>query len=76
MTNPNKDGLPSMRTYKGQDGDEMLLLNGIENATNAIRRGRSVTAHAYITYRKLIQRVEGLRDALDHREEITGVNDD
>ena len=74
--NPIIDGLPSTRTYKGQDGDEMLLLNGIENATHAIRRGRTVTAHAYNTYRKLIMRVRGLEDALDHREEMQGGNDD
>ncbi len=74
--NPAKEGLPSTRTYKGQDGDEMLLLNGIENATNAIRRGRTVTAHAYSTYRKLIMRVRGLEEALDHRLEIQGGDDD
>jgi len=70
--NPARDGFPAVAKYGTPDGDEMLLLRGVERATHSIRRGHSVSAHAYITYRKLIDRVEALKDALDHREAMQG----
>ncbi len=74
--NPSRDGLPAVAKYGTPDGDEMLLLRGIENATHAIRRGHAVSAHAYQTYRSLITRAEALKSALDHREKMQGGDDD
>jgi len=74
--NPSRDGLHAIANYGAPDGDEMLLLRGIENVTNSIRRGHSVSAHAYVSYRKLIDRVDALKAALDHRETMQGGHDD
>lgn len=74
--NPAKDGLKAVANYGAPDGDEMLLLRGIESATHSIRRGHSVSAHAYTSYRKLIDRVKALEDALDHRIQMQGDTDD
>ena len=76
MTNPATDGLNAIAKFGTPDGEEMLLLRGIENATHAIRRGHAISAHAYVTYRKLIDRVEALKAALDHRLDMQGGNDD
>ena len=74
--NPSRDGLHAIGNYGSPDGDEMLLLRGIESVTGSIRRGHSISAHAYVTYRALIARVEALKDALDHREAMqSGAND-
>lgn len=70
--NPARDGLKAVAQYGTPDGDEMLLLRGVESATNAIRRGHAVSAHAYVTYRKLIERAKALEAALDQRMEMQG----
>ncbi len=74
--NPAKDGLPSTRTYTGPKGEEKLLFLGIEAATKGICKGWEIRAEDYRFYRKLIMRVEGLKTALDAREEMQGGNDD
>ena len=74
--NPAKDGLPSILTYKGKTGDEMLLFLGIQAATTDIWKGRAISADAYRSYRLLIQKVGGLKEALDNRERLQGANDD
>ena len=73
--NPAKDGMPAIVGYKGKTGEEILLFLGIEAATNSVRKGRQISADAYRSYRTLIQRVEGLKAALDHREETQGGDD-
>ncbi len=72
---PAKDGLPAIEGYKGKSGEEVLLFMGIESATTYVRRGRLVSADAYTSYRKLIQRVKALEDALDHRVNWHGGDD-
>lgn len=72
MTNPATEGLKAVAKYGTPDGDEMLLLRGVENATHSIRRGHAVSAHAYNTYRRLIARVKALEEALDDREDMQG----
>ena len=73
---PSKMGLAAIAEYGTPDGDEMLLIRGVESATHSIRRGHAVSAHAYRTYRALIQRVNALEAALNDRERMQGVNDD
>ncbi len=74
--NPSRDGLAATRTYKGKSGDEMLLLLGLEAATNAVWKGREVSPEAYCTYRAVIQRAQGLERALDARIKQMGGEDD
>jgi hypothetical protein len=76
MMNPAKDGLPPIEGYRGKSGEEVLLFMGIESATTYVRRGRRVSADAWNSYRKLIRYVEGLKEALDHREKMQGGKDD
>ncbi len=71
---PAKYGLPATKTYNGPTGEERLLFLGIEMATKAICKGREIPAEDHRFYRKLIQRMEGLKAALDHREEMQGVS--
>ena len=73
--NPMKDGLPALATYTGPKGEDKLLFLGIQAATKGICKGWAVAAEDVRFYRKLIMRVEGLRAALDHREEMQGGND-
>ena len=73
--NPMKDGLPALKTYTGPEGEERLLFLGIEAATKGICKGWAISAEDIRFYRKLIQRVEGLKAALDHREEMQGGDD-
>ncbi len=73
---PERDGLAAVEGYKGKSGEEVLLFMGIESATTYVRRGRLVSSDAYNSYRKLIQRVRALEDALDHRVKMTGGADD
>ena len=74
--NPMKDGLPALATYTGPTGEDKLLFLGIEAATKGICKGWEIKAEDIRFYRKLIQRVEGLKVALDHREEMQGGDDD
>ncbi len=73
--NPAKDGLPALATYTGPTGEDKLLFLGIEAATKSIRKGWKIGAEDYRFYRKMIQRMEGLKEALDHREEMQGGDD-
>ncbi len=74
--NPARDGLPALRTYTGPTGEDKLLFLGIEAATKGICKGWAISAEDIRFYRKLIQRVRGLEDALDHREEMQGGDDE
>ena len=74
--NPMKDGLPALKTFTGPEGEDKLLFLGIETATKGICKGWKISPEDYRFYRKLIMRVEGLRAALDAREEMQGGNDD
>ncbi len=74
--NPAKEGLPALATYTGPQGEERLLFLGLEAATKGICKGWKIGAEDYRFYRKLIMRVRGLEEALDHREELQGGNDD
>ncbi len=73
--NPFQDGLPALATYTGPKGEEKFLLLGIEMLTKAVCKGREIDKEDYRFCRKLIMRVEGLKAALDHREEMQGCND-
>ncbi len=70
--NPMTDGLPALKSYNGPMGEERLLFLGIEAATKGICKGWDVAPGDYRFYRKLGQRVQGLMDALDAREEMQG----
>ena len=72
---PFKDGLPALKTYTGPKGEDKLLFLGIETATKGICKGWAISAEDIRFYRKLFQRVEGLRAALDAREEMQGGDD-
>ena len=72
---PYKNGLPNLATYTGPQGEDRLLFLGIEAATKGIRKGWNVGPEDYRFYRKLIMRVRGLEEALDHREEMLGGDD-
>ncbi len=69
---PMTHGLPALKTYTGPKGEEKFLLLGIEMLTKAVCKGREIDKEDYRFCRKLIMRVEGLRDALDHRVAIQG----
>ncbi len=69
---PAKYGLSATPTYNGPTGEERLLFLGIEMATKAICKGREIPPEDHRFYRKLIQRVEGLKTALEHRETMQG----
>ena len=73
---PMKDGLPALARYNGPTGEARLLFLGIVAATTGIRKGWGVLPEDYRYYRTLIQRVEGLKEALDAREEMQGGDDD
>ncbi len=73
---PVNYGLPATKAYNGPTGEERLLFLGIEMATKSICKGREIEPDDHRFYRKLIQRVEGLRAALDHREKMQGGYDE
>ncbi len=72
---PMKEGLPALKSYNGPMGEERLLFLGIIAATKGVRKGWDVPPEDYRFYRKLIQRVEGLKAALDHRVDMQGGDD-
>ncbi len=74
--NPAKDGLPALAEYKGPTGEARLLFLGIEAATTRLSKGWGVPPKDIVYFLGLIQRVEGLKAALDHRIEMQGDNDD
>ena len=73
---PAQDGMPAIEGYKGKSGEEVLLFMGLESAATYVRRGRRVSADAYVSYRKLIRYAKALEDALDHRERMQGGGDE
>ena len=74
--NPAKDGLPAVKSREGKTAEWMLLSLGVEAMTNNVRKGYEIPAADWRFIHSYIQRVEGLKAALDHREEMQGGNDD
>ena len=68
ITDPRKEGLPAVnRSTRAPDGQQYLLLRGIELLTSDLRKGLAVSPDAIAVAQDLIQRVDALKSALDMR---------
>ena len=59
--------LPAVAGARKPDGDDAILIRGLESITAGIMRGFGVPGSAIDSYRKIIARAKALEAALERR---------
>jgi len=67
-------GLPAMKKAKDRKPESMILLcYCVERMNHSLYSGREITEEAMVANHKLIQRVDGLKEAMEARMKAQGI---